>query len=225
MVQFGKEDCLKCKEAEGKEGRVKARPHPARLLFLWRALAVLCVAALFMVLSGCSTKPLPPPPETLLVQEPEPAPEPVVEENTTSVPAEEGEQDTKAFFDVACDAKTRTLSFSLRNPTDWLWLVDPSADPSAYKQLVNREEFVVLLMNDFQLNGRERPVSFGEVLFGPGDSFKENCGGVVALRPGEELSCSFTPIKINVKTALSKGVNELELKGTSHYERVELDCS
>lgn len=178
-----------------------------------------------LVLASCAqNNALPPEPSEALRQEivQEPIKEIIIEEeekeNLSSVEEE-------AFFDIQCNKEDSSIRFKMRNPTsDWVWLIDPSVSPMAYGQYKDRADPIVILMNDYKINDDTRPVSYGEKLFGPKDGFKANCGGVIALEPGEELECFFQPIKILTKTKLASGENILELSGTSKYERVVLDC-
>ncbi|NJL44153.1 MAG: hypothetical protein HC945_02450 [Nitrosarchaeum sp.] len=189
---------------------------------VWQAFLL----AALLLLSSCARESAQPPEpgDLLVLPEVQDAPD----EEVAPVQEDEGViiADDVVVLSATCDGASSTLSFTLRNPTkEWVWLLDPAAKPSAFVQYKDRADPIVLLFNDYQVNGKSRPMVGGQLLFGPQEGFAANCGGVRALEPGEAVSCVFSPVKILVPTRLSRGDNVLELTGTSKYERVVVPCT
>lgn len=175
--------------------------------------------ATVLLLTACAQKeqPLPPMP---------PTPPPQIIEDANPVP--DGASvlgpgnKTSALEQVTCDKATRSVTFTFKNNDPARsWQLNQEVAWDAPKDLVA----VDVLINNYEVNGRNRYINNGETFFGPNWPFSENCGGVKVLAPGQQVTCTVTPVPLKTPTALSAGTNEIFIKTFTTNQIIQFTCN
>ncbi len=203
--------------------------------------AIIIVVAL--ALSACQTAPvqeqneqeqneIPPPP----VVEEEEVKEEVVEE-TEEVESDESdtqeiESGLDKFFgpvddesvitadDVFCDKDESAVTFRFRNLDSKTWQLNqdlPFPPPSGIAS-------VRVTLNGYEVNTKTPLLYQGEPLFRSQGVFSDNCEGVEELAPGEEATCTISPVVLKESTSFTQGVNEIRVLGPGANGIARFQC-
>lgn len=118
---------------------------------------------------------------------------------------------------VACDKTTRTLTFTIANPTGFILHLDkdlPFPSPKGHA-------FVALSMNAVEMNGGKRTFN-DETLFGK-QPFSSNCD-TVTLEPGDEATCTVSPVPLRTTSITGDLTNDLSMNTQGVYKVVTFTC-
>jgi hypothetical protein len=101
--------------------------------------------------------------------------------------------------DISCDVVSRSLTFTLVNIGEKIWDLDQTIGFGGDSEKINLQIFI----NNEEANSGTPRYDAGERLFGPSETFSENCGGVTELAPGKEVECTTFPVPLNDEDAYS----------------------
>jgi len=125
---------------------------------------------------------------------------------------------------VACDSEKNKITFTLNNAGENTWSL---AQDVGFTEVSDRKN-VKIFINGFEAN-RGTPQyhpQTRELMFGPSKVFTDNCGGVTDVAPGESVTCTLVPVKLNIGTGSTslKEVNEIWTDSPSVDEYIEFTC-
>lgn len=149
--------------------------------------------------------PPPPPPPAALGQQNAPNMTPP-EPPTIEVPAKSVAEDsavTEVFkgkgsvvelSHVRCNGEKSKLTFTIKNNGDREWQVNQEVPFPPPKEVGPLK----LFLNNYEMNGLGKVyyAPTGERYFYSSDTFSDACGGVELLTPGEEMTCTVSPIPL-----------------------------
>lgn len=208
--------------------------------------AIVLVLAAMLTACGGNTDTEPTVPTTPTVPDTPPAPEPIVDDSSDDMADTQNEapvegnanvldksttalgEGTQAELgskvaEVACDPDARKITFTIDNVGLKTWSLDQNAGFTD-TELKN----VKIFINGYEAN-RGSPQyhpDTGDVMFGPNELFSDNCGGVTEIAPGESVSCTLSPIKLNRGTGSNdlRAVNEIWIDSPSVDDYIEFTC-
>ena len=156
--------------------------------------------------------------------------EPVIEEPVEDIIVEEtiiDELDTPDFVDattkktfdgpikeIICDPVARKLTFTIYNPTEYIWNIDRDLGWPPQKGTA----IVSLVLNSVEVNSKSPREFNGERVFGPEYPFSKNCDGDVNLDPRETTTCTVYPVPLRKKDGVDAMTNELGLNALGVYK-------
>jgi hypothetical protein len=118
---------------------------------------------------------------------------------------------------IICDPTTKTLTFTITNPTPYIWNIDRDLSwPSPKGYAV-----ASISLNGVELNAKEQRFFEGKAI---GKSpFSRNCD-VEELAPGATMTCSLAPVPLRTVTGEDADTNEFALSATGVYKVVTFLC-
>jgi hypothetical protein len=188
----------------------------------YRMKTIIALLVLALLVLGCSAQPPVAPNVPAPVENVEPAEEKIEE----VVPATEqvyGVVNKTSALDVdsvRCDSETRTITFRFSNNDTRRWQMNQKVGWDSPRDLAAVRVFV----NSYEVNGRNQYIVNGEKYFGPNWPFSENCGGVEELAPGEDVTCTLSPVSLKAANAVSAGKNEIFIDSPTSHHIIQFLC-
>jgi len=133
--------------------------------------------------------------------------------NTTEV-------STLKIDDVLCDKATKKITFRFKNDDTKSWQVNQAVGFPAPKDLAPLRVFI----NSYEANNPNGYLKDGVRYFGPATKFSDNCGGVEVMKPGDDITCTLTPIPLKSATTLSAGTNTIFVDTPTSHHIIEFLC-
>jgi predicted small lipoprotein YifL len=121
---------------------------------------------------------------------------------------------------VQCDREARSITFRFKNDDNRSWQMNGQVAWGGPRDLVP----VHVLINSYEVNGRNQYINNGETWFGPNWPFSKNCGDVEVLAPGEDVTCTVYPVPLKAPTAVAAGNNEIFINTPTSKQILRFLC-
>jgi hypothetical protein len=204
-----------------------------------KSITALLILVLAVFLVACGNKaadqpaPVVPAPQepTPAPAAPEPAPPAVAPAKTEVAEAVTGtdkafgdakldSEDVLAIDEVRCDKETRTLTFRFANNDAKKWQLDQKVPFPAPRDM----EPARIFLNRYEMNGPTYWSPEKEMYFGPSETFSDNCGGVEVLEPGQDVTCTVSPVPLAQETELKHGNEQIFIDTPTSHHVLSFTC-
>jgi hypothetical protein len=132
-----------------------------------------------------------------------------------------GENEIELNVDeVRCIKDDQKIMFRFRNDDTKDWQLNQEVPFPAPKDLAA----IHVLVNSYEVNGRNPYIKDGVRQFGPGERFSDNCGGVEVLEPGDAVTCTLYPVPLKEENSYAAGKNEIFVNSPTNKHIIQFTC-